>query len=227
MNARRRARTGRLLAAGIVALATLASCSGGASDTVSNGTAPNGTVTPAVPESSGPAAEVSPTLPGRLVIADAVAVDAVDVVPHTLSDVQVAMVNQLGPPDRFTIRLLTEQGVDGSEVPIRHETWYFDATGAAIVFRNGEVFTERRNGTPVEHPALGVSSLRPEQFVAGMSVDQLLAVTGQRGYYAVDEPGLDGELVALEGLIAGIDADGVVVFIQAIPIRAAESRSSG
>ena len=77
--------------------------------------------------------------------------------------------------------------------------------------------------TAVAVAGLGRTSYRPEVFVSGMSLEQMLAATGASGYYGVPvNKGLteDGTLVFVQGLAAGFEEDGLV-YVETLPLGAA------
>ena len=158
--------------------------------------------------------------PGTLVQDRAQTVDAADVETYALSDRQLIESDATGPPDRFDINFFTEMLPDGTPVEIRHETWFYDALGTSIVYRNGDVFTERRDSTPLVIAGLGATPYRPEMFTAMMTLDELLAVTEQGGYYEIPvDPAIDGgTLVTVRGLLAGFEG-GELRFVQTAPLE--------
>ncbi len=131
---------------------------------------------------------------------------------YTLSLQQQEALNSHGYPARFTI--LFSQ--DEAGTPIRQETWYFDANGTAVTFRDGIIVSETAE-TPA---AAGLSPFTPELFTAQMDLDQLLAVTGQHSFtiQSTHQSGLEeGKLITLPGLTAGFDR-GELRFLEVVPI---------
>lgn len=155
-------------------------------------------------------------LDGLVVVADA-GIDADAVGRYVPSDAQLAELEASGAPDRFTVRFLASST---STVPMRQEIWHYDASGTTLTYLDGAVYREERDGPVVELDGLATTPYRPEMITAAMSVDELLAVTGQSGYarQAVDQAIADaGELVVIEGAVAGFEAGELVAF-ETIPI---------
>lgn len=141
---------------------------------------------------------------------------------YILSVEQQAQLAAVGYPDRFTILFLTDTQLDGQTIAIRQESWYYDSVGYEIVFRNGEKFTEQ-SGQPVISSELGKTAYRPEDFTAGMSLDALLVISGENGYYReiLDNDLIEnGSLVFLKGLSAGFRGDSLK-YVETLPLGAA------
>jgi hypothetical protein len=120
----------------------------------------------------------------------------------------VATLEQLGAPDRFAL-----QFADGA----RLETWHYDASGYDVVFRNGvRLYVEEVPPLVVE--GLGSTPFEPDRFTRGMSVLDLLAVTGQRSYLEEPLEVVGGRLIVLQGLTAAFDDEGLVS-LETIPIQ--------
>ena len=149
-------------------------------------------------------------------------ISAAAVPKYSLSAEQQTQIATQGYPDRFTILFFTDTLLDGQTIAIRQESWYYDESGYEIVFRNGEKFTESI-GQPVTSPELGKTAYRPEDFTFWMSLDALVVISGENGYYR--EPidnGLieNGSLVFLKGLSAGFEGDSLK-HIETLPLGAA------
>lgn len=147
-----------------------------------------------------------------------------DAIPeYGLNEAQIAKITEKGYPDRFVILFFRESLADGSTVDMRQESWYYDESGAEIVFRNGEVFTESSGGKSVMAVEMGKTVYRPEQFLGGMTLDQMLAATGDSGYYQEPVNSTlipNGTLVFVQGLATGFEG-GSLVFVEALPLGAA------
>lgn len=155
------------------------------------------------------------SLDGLVLVPD-LAVNAEDVAQYELQAAQTAQIASRGQPDRFLLQFLR---TDDDAGVIRQETWYYDDSGARIAFHDGEPFSDRI-GTPVELDGLASTPYRPEWFTAEMTLDDLLAVTGEDGYaqQIVDQAiATDGKLVFITGAVAGFDA-GRLTYIETIPI---------
>ena len=125
---------------------------------------------------------------------------------NTLSATQQAYVDENGYPDRFTIFFFDEMLPDGEMFSMRHESWYYDARGYEIVFRNGDKFTER-NSAPIQIEGLGRTVYTPQGFTAEMNLDALLNIRGETGFFVqnVDDELITGELIFIQGLAAGFE----------------------
>ena len=137
---------------------------------------------------------------------------------YTLSVTQQAYVDEHGYPDRFVIFFFDEMLPDGQLYAMRHESWYYDARGYEIVFRNGDKFTER-NGEPIQIEGLGRTVYSPQGFTAEMNLDALLALRGENGFFVqnVDDSQITGELIFIQGLAAGFE-EGRLSYIETLPL---------
>ena len=137
-------------------------------------------------------------------------VDAAQVPRAAQSAEQRDRIARSGPPDRFTL-----QFDDGT----RHEIWRYDAAGLEVVFRGGTaVYADPID--PVAIDGLGSTTYSPDLFTEGMTVEELLAVTGQTGYAVqpLDSEVADGRLIVVQGLVAGFDDDGLR-YVETIPVE--------
>ncbi len=142
---------------------------------------------------------------------------------YTLSATQQAHVDKYGYPDRFTIFFFDEMLPDGEMYSMRHESWYYDARGYEIVFRNGDNFTER-SGAPIEIEGLGRTVYSPEGFTVEMDLDALLNLRGETGFFVqnIDDSLIAGELVFIQGLAAGFE-DGHLSYVETLPLGESSS----
>ena len=143
----------------------------------------------------------------------------VDTQGYLLSEAQRNFISDYGYPDRFRIHFYDLELSSGEEVKIRQENWYYDQAGYEIIFRNGEKFTDRITD-PVTAPELQSTAYRPEHFVFGMSLGDVLFVTGENGYYAEsmpDELFESGKIVFLKGLSAGFE-NGKLRYLETITL---------
>ncbi|MEA3326883.1 MAG: hypothetical protein U9R53_06180 [Chloroflexota bacterium] len=132
--------------------------------------------------------------------------------PVSLSPVQRQILNVKGSPNRFTIMFSDE---------LREETWYYDHLGYQVTLRNGEVYTESDDGTPVDAVDF-VSVYYPWQFNGQMGLSELLAVSETESFAveSLEETFQeDLSLVYLQGLDAGFRGDRIL-YIRSIPIGA-------
>ena len=144
---------------------------------------------------------------------------AASVSQYTLSAAQQAHVDEYGYPDRFVIFFFDEMLPDGELYAMRHESWYYDARGYEIVFRNGDKFTERA-GVPIQIEELGRTVYWPQGFTTEMSLDSLLAIRGETGFFVqnIDDSLITGELIFIKGLVAGFE-EGHLSYIETLPLE--------
>ena len=142
------------------------------------------------------------------------------VLQYELSAMQQTYVDEYGYPDRFVIFFFDEMLPDGEMYSMRHESWYYDARGYEIVFRNGDKFTER-SGEPIQIEGLGRTVYAPQGFTAEMNLDALLAIRGETGFFVqnVDDELLTGELIFIQGLAAGFE-EGHLSYVETLPLGA-------
>lgn len=151
-----------------------------------------------------------------------VSVNLAEIPAYDLSPLQIETLQNRGYPDRFLIQFYRQTQSDGQVIPIRQESWYYDLSGAEIVFRNGEIFFERA-GDPIRVEGLGRTAYQPENFTAEMSLDMLLAATGEDGYYQETiNNGIieNGELIVVKGLAAGFQ-EGRLQYVETVPLGTA------
>lgn len=142
-----------------------------------------------------------------------------DLQEYSLSDAQRKLISDYGYPNRFILHFFDLPLKEGQEVKIRQESWYYDERGYQIVFRNGETFTEKTTD-PVNATGLGRTAYQPERFVRGMSLMDILSVTGESGYFAESMPDgfvEDGKIVFLKGLSVGFE-NGRLRYVETIPL---------
>lgn len=131
--------------------------------------------------------------------------------PVELSGAQRQVLSVRGRPDRFVINFS-----DG----MREETWYYDAEGYDITFRNGDTFTENQ-WNPVPADQVMKSHYSPWQFNEAMGLSELLVVSGSDAFTLEQLDEVFGEAVSLVAL-AGLDAgfrDGRLLFVRAVPLN--------
>jgi hypothetical protein len=142
---------------------------------------------------------------------------------YTLSAMQQDYVDEYGYPDRFVIFFFDEMLPEGEMFSMRHESWYYDARGYEIVFRNGDKFTER-SGTPIQIEGLGSTPYSPQEFTAEMNLDALLALREETGFFIqnIDDSLITGELILIQGLAAGFE-EGRLSYVETLPLGEASS----
>jgi hypothetical protein len=138
--------------------------------------------------------------------------------PTDLSGAQRQMLSVRGNPNRFVISFF-----DG----MREETWYYDATGFAVTFRNGETYTESRSDPASE--ALTFKSIYfPWLFNGAMGLSELLAVSGSEAFTIESLDEVFGEAVSLVTL-AGLDAGfrgGHLLFVRTVPLDGLQTEAA-
>lgn len=189
----------RAALASMVALATLFGCNADTDENTDETTA-------AAPTTAAVVDDVEPQVDGLVLDVDVTGSPA-DVVRATMSDDQASMFDRLGAPDRFVLRF-----DDGS----RHEVWHHDQAGVEVVFRDGgRLYVEAVR--PLTVVGLGTTSYTPDQFSGGMSLDDLLVVTGERGYAEQPLDLVGGRLIVVRGVVAAFDDDGLR-YLETVPI---------
>jgi hypothetical protein len=142
---------------------------------------------------------------------------------HTLSDRQLSVVDHLGYPEAFVILFYDEEQGDGSMLDIRYETWSYYTSNLDYTFINGEMVAEE----PLDVELLGELvqiPYRPEQFVAYMGLNELIASTGLKTYLIVP---LEKELVEggavyyADELTFGFKDD-ELLYVEALALEAGE-----
>jgi hypothetical protein len=109
----------------------------------------------------------------------------------SLSGDQSGVIDRQGYPEAFSILFYEEEQMDGSLMDVRFETWSYYTSGLEFTFINGDKVAE----DPLEIELLGELvpiPYRPEQFVAYMSLDEMVASAGLQTYLVVP---LEKELV--------------------------------
>ena len=135
--------------------------------------------------------------------------------PVALSTAQRQILKVKGPPNRFLIMFS-----DG----LREETWYYDHLGYQVTLRNGDIYTENGNGTPVDTVDF-VSVYYPWQFNGQMGLNELLAISEAKSFAVEsleDTFQEDLSLVYLHGLDVGFKGE-QILYIRAIPLGSGAS----
>lgn len=117
--------------------------------------------------------------------------ETLDLISYSLSGDQAAVIDHLGNPEAFSILFYEEEQVDGSLIDVRFETWSYYSGGLEYTFINGDQVAEDL----LEIELLGELvpiPYRPEQFIAYMSLDEVIASGGLETYLVVP---LEKELV--------------------------------
>jgi hypothetical protein len=102
---------------------------------------------------------------------------------YNLTPDQQALVAESGYPESFSLLFYDEELADGSQGTIRYEVWDYYTQDKQYVFVNGELTGEQALD------AGEVSSLptgyRPEQFLAYMSLDEVVTAAQVNSYLVV------------------------------------------
>jgi len=116
---------------------------------------------------------------------------AMEIAQNTLSADQQIVIDRLGFPEAFSILFYEEELEDGSLGDVRFETWSYYTSALEYTFINGELVAE----DPLEIDLAGELvpiPYRPEQFVAYMNLEEVIASAGLETYLVVP---LEKELV--------------------------------
>lgn len=123
------------------------------------------------------------------------------------SAAQEAVLQEHGNPTRFII-LFGEAA--------RQETWFYDADGYSVVFRDGEKVSEKTEEA-VYKEGMYATTYSSDLFYRGMSVDEIVLSTGRNKFMLTSVPDLEGmRLMDLEGLTIGL-VGGKISYVETIP----------
>jgi hypothetical protein len=137
---------------------------------------------------------------------------------YSLSPDQQAVVAERGYPAGFSILFYAAPKDDPTGLPTRHETWSYPAAGEDLVFLNGTLVETSEITEP--EGDLVPAPYRPEQFLAGMSFQQVVDATGLDTAVVIPlEPELvsAGEVYFAEQLILGLKGRRVQ-YVEALPL---------
>ena len=137
---------------------------------------------------------------------------------YTLSAAQTMVMDEIGLPDRLLIQF--------DSTANRTEFWYYDQLGLSISFENGfEV--KRAETAPILHEGLGSTYYLPQNFTKNMTLDDILVLTGENGFYLETvQNGIigNGKLVFIKGF-ALMFIDNQLRHVETIPIGNAGQQS--
>jgi hypothetical protein len=142
---------------------------------------------------------------------------------YSLSSDQQNMIDQLGYPEAFAILFYEEEQVDGSFMDVRFETWSYYTSGVEYTFINGVQEAE----DPLEFGLVGdliPIPYQPEQFVAFMSLDEVIASAGLETYMVIPlekEIVEDGEVYYADELTFGLKND-ELRYVEALAVELEE-----
>ena len=110
---------------------------------------------------------------------------------YVLSAEQQQVAEAMGAPEAFTLLFYEEELEDGTFEDVRFETWSYYTAGLEYTFINGEQVAEEPLDVELGGELVQIP-YRPEQFLAYMSLDEVLAVAELDRYMVVP---LEKELV--------------------------------
>jgi hypothetical protein len=139
---------------------------------------------------------------------------------YSLSQAQQTLVAELGAPQAFSMLFYEEELEDGSLGDVRFETWSYYTDGLEVTFINGDQVAEE----PLEIGASGdifPIPYRPEQFMAYMSLDEVVAAAGLTTYLVVPlekELVRGGEVYFADELTFGLKDD-ELLYLEALALQ--------
>jgi hypothetical protein len=140
---------------------------------------------------------------------------------YELSSDQQDVIARLGYPEAFAILFYEEEQVDGSFSDVRFETWSYYSSGAEYTFVNGR--PEAEDTLEIEFSGeLVPIPYRPEQFVAYMNLDEVLASAGLQTYLVIPlerELVAGGEIYYADELTFGLKND-ELLYVEALALAA-------
>jgi hypothetical protein len=106
------------------------------------------------------------------------------------SEEQTALAREIGSPQSFAILFYSIKDTDGNKIDVRDETWTYYDQNKMFQFINGKLTNETSLPTRVQN-AMPIP-YKPGQFIAYMSLDQVLSAARQQKYLEIP---LEKELV--------------------------------
>lgn len=156
-------------------------------------------------------------------IVEGIEPETLDLISYSLSGDQAGVIDHRGNPEAFSILFYEEEQVDGSLIDVRFETWSYYSGGLEYTFINGDQVAE----DPLDIELFGdlvPIPYRPEQFVAYMSLDEMVASTGLGSYLVVplEKELVDGgEVYYADELTFGLK-DGELLYVEALALELEE-----
>ena len=137
---------------------------------------------------------------------------------YALSPDQQAVVAERGNPPGFSLLFYAASDADAASTPMRQEVWSYPAEGVELSFLNGALV----DTAEITDPASGLvpAPYRPEQFVAGMSFQQVVDATRLDTAVVIPlEPELvsEGEMYFTDQLILGLK-NRRLQYVEALPL---------
>ena len=127
---------------------------------------------------------------------------------YSLSVAQQARVAESGYPESFSLLFYDEELEDGSTGSVRYEVWDYYTLDKQVIFTNGELAGEQALDVGEVTPL--PTEYKPEQFLAYMSLDEVVAAAQLQSYLAIPlEQALlpEGEIFYTGGLAFGLKDD--------------------
>ena len=156
-------------------------------------------------------------------IVEGIVPEALELASYALTTGQNNVIDRLGYPEAFAILFYEEESGDGSFSEVRFETWSYYTSGLEYTFINGEQVAE----DPLEIELLGELvriPYRPEQFVAYLSLDEVIISAGLETYLVVPlekELVKDGEVYYADELTFGLKND-ELLYVEALALEVGE-----
>jgi hypothetical protein len=143
-----------------------------------------------------------------------------------LSSDQLEFVKKFGPPEAFKIIIHIEQ-TDSSEKLSRYEIWDYFSFKTSIAFVDGEFAGDEELKDIPDLMILPVM-YRPEQFISGMSLDEVKKrIIGNQVYEKLKLPEdylEESLLIGLEQLVLGFER-GKLTYAESIPLMENEGQN--
>ncbi len=156
-------------------------------------------------------------------IVEGIEPEALELASYALSAGQNNVITRLGYPEAFAVLFYEEENGDGSFSEVRFETWSYYTSGLEYTFINGEQVAE----DPLEIELLSELvpiPYRPEQFVAYLSLDEVIASAGLETYLVVPlekELVKDGAVYYADELTFGLKND-ELLYVEALALEVGE-----
>ena len=143
-----------------------------------------------------------------------------------LSGDQQEFVKKFGPPEAFKIIIHIEQA-DSSAKLSRYEIWDYFSFKTSIAFVDGE-FAGDEELKDIQDLMILPVMYRPEQFISGMSLDEVKKrIIGNQDYEKFKLPNdylEDSVLIGLEQLVLGFER-GKLTYAESIPLMENEGKN--
>ena len=138
---------------------------------------------------------------------------------YELSVAQSDLLQDKGYPEGFIILFYEEEDLNGSLSKVRQETWNYYSSDESYLFINGDLINTEGLGYLLGD-RLASQPYTPDQFSAGMDLEQVLAAAGVDTFIEVPlekEYLEDGDLYYAESLSFGL-VDGELRYLEALAL---------